>query len=177
MVDLRRELDTPVRIVREILDRPAHDLRVPDERLHVVGRVDRGGEEPDVPHGPFHIAGEVRGSALHRGSEFGHIPVARAQVGAREKVKDAVDPSDDERDETGEVEEDDASREARETECKKKASGPAQPVGNANAFRFDRSRSVIIATFDTRPPEHARRLCVALGLVCLSSIKQWSTAP
>jgi len=58
VVELGRELHAAVRIVAEILDRPAHDLRVADHRLHVVGRVDRRVEQSDQPHSTFDIAGD-----------------------------------------------------------------------------------------------------------------------
>ncbi len=58
VIELRGEVDATVRVVREVLDRAVHDLRVADHRVHVVGRVDRRGEQADRAHGALDLAGE-----------------------------------------------------------------------------------------------------------------------
>jgi hypothetical protein len=58
MVELRGEVDATIGIVAEVPDRSVHDLRVADQRLHVVGRIDRRAEQPDHPDRPFDVAGD-----------------------------------------------------------------------------------------------------------------------
>jgi hypothetical protein len=57
VVDLRQQVDAAEGVAAEVLDRPVHDLGVAHHRLDVVGRVDRGVEEPDHAHRAFDIAG------------------------------------------------------------------------------------------------------------------------
>ncbi len=114
------QVDAPVRVAAEVLDRAAHDLRVADHRLDVVGRVDRGVEEPDHPHCSLDLArhhvvadlerpqhederagGEVRQQAAPRradgDAEAGHQRGERRRLDA-EIAEDRDDQDDVERD-------------------------------------------------------------------------------